>query len=365
MVEKLTTSVTQIEQQARGLLPPDLFERWFGSRHDPLWQTNFNNVDGFDRLYLRPRVLAADPDADLTTTVLGQSASFPVYLAPAGSQMRFHPDGELASARAARSAGTVFSLSFGSSYSIEEVRAVSDGPLFFQLYVLKDRGLLAEIVKRAEHADYKALIITADQPGTRTRERDDANSLRMDRQPEKLTTNTSAFGNLRGTGINTSEDMIEAEEPRLNWEVIDWLRELTSLPIVIKGIQTPEDARLAADHGATAIVVSNHGGHSLSGAYPTILTLPEIVDAVGDRVEIHMDGGVRRGTDVLKAVAVGARAVGIGRGMYWGLAAGGEQGVKTVLDVLREELYLACMYCSVTNIREVDRSLVRLPRGEG
>jgi (S)-2-hydroxy-acid oxidase len=361
MVEKLTTSVAEIEQQARGLLPPDLFERWFGSRHDPLWQTNFNNVDGFDRLYLRPRVLAADPDVDLSTTVLGQSTSSPVYLAPAGSQTRFHPDGELASARAAKAAGTVFSISFGSSFSIEEIRAVSDGPLFFQLYVLKDRGLVAEIVKRAEQADCKGLIITVDQPGTRTRERDDSNTLRMPRQPAKLTSHTSAYGNLRGTGIDTSEDMIEAEEPCLNWAVIDWLREMTSMPIVLKGIQTPEDARLAAEHGATAIVVSNHGGHSLSGAYPTILTLPEIVDAVADRVEIHLDGGVRRGTDVLKAVAVGAQAVAIGRGMYWGLAVGGEQGVKTVLDVLNEEFYLACMFCSVTKIREVDRSLVRLP----
>ena len=361
MVEKLTTSVAEIEQQTRGLLPPDLFERWFGSRHEPLWQTNFNNIDGFDRVYLRPRVLAADSDVDLTTTVLGQSVSFPVYLAPAGAQMRFNPDGELASARAARSAGTVFAVSFGSSYSIEEIRAVSDGPLLFQLYVLKDRGFTAEIVKRAEHADYKALIITVDQPATRTRERDGAsNALRMARQPEKLTSNTTPFGNLRGTGINNEEDIIEAQEPRLNWAVIDWLREATSLPIVIKGIQTPEDARLAAEHGATAIVVSNHGGHSLSGAYPTILTLPEIVDAVGDRVEIHLDGGVRRGTDVLKAVAAGARAVAIGRGMYWGLAVGGEQGVKTVLDVLNEELYLACRFCSVRNIREVDRSLVRL-----
>ena len=361
MVEKLTTSVAEIEQQARGLLPPELFERWFGSRHDPLWQTNFNNVDGFDQLYLRPRVLAADPDVDMSTTVLGQSVSFPVYLAPVGSQTRFHPDGELASARAAKAAGTVFSISFGSSFSIDEIRAVTDGPLFFQLYVLKDRGLVAEIVKRAEHADCSALIITVDQPGTRTRERDDANSLRMDRQPPKLATNTSAYGNLRGTGINTSEDLIAAEEPLLNWSVVDWLRELTSMPIVLKGIQTPEDARLAADHGATAIVVSNHGGHSLSGAYPTILSLPEIVDAVGDRLEIHVDGGVRRGTDVLKAVAVGARAVAIGRGTYWGLAVGGEQGVQTVLDVLNEELYLACMFCSVPNVRQADRSLLRLP----
>jgi isopentenyl diphosphate isomerase/L-lactate dehydrogenase-like FMN-dependent dehydrogenase len=362
MVEKLTTSVAEIEQQARGLLPPDLFERWFGSRHDPLWQTNFNNIDGFDRVYLRPRVLAADPDVDLATTVLGQQASFPVYLAPAGAQMRFNPDGELASARAARSAGTVFAVSFGSSYSLEEVRAVSDGPLLFQLYLLKDRGLTAEIVKRAEHADYHALIITVDQPATRTRERDGASyALRMARQPEKLTSNTTPFGNLRGTGINNEEDIIEAQEPRLSWAAIDWLRDVTSLPIVIKGVQTPEDARLAAEHGAAAIVVSNHGGHSLSGAYPTILTLPEIVDAVGDRVEIHLDGGVRRGTDVLKALAAGARAVAIGRGMYWGLAVGGEQGVKTVLDVLNEELYLACLFCSVTSIREVDRSLIRLP----
>jgi 4-hydroxymandelate oxidase len=362
MSEKLTTSVADIEQSARGLLPPDLFERWFGLRGDPLWSTNFNNIDGFDSVYLLPRVLAAEPNMVMATTVLGTHIRFPVYLAPAGGQIRFNPEGELASARAAAAAGTIFTISFGSSYSLEEVRDVSDGQLMFQLYLLRDRGLCAEILQRAEHLDYRAVVLTVDQPGTRTRERDGTNySLRMARQPQGLSTNTSAFGNLRGTGIDTEEDMIEAMEPRLHWDCVDWVRETTSMPVVVKGIQTPQDALLAVEHGASAIVVSNHGGHSLVGAPATIHSLPSIVDAVGDRIEVYLDGGIRRGTDVLKALAVGARAVGIGRGMYWGLAAGGEDGVKTVLDVLYEELYIAGLYCSVADVTKVDRSLVRLP----
>jgi len=365
VVEKLTTSLGEYERRARGLLPSELFDRWFGSRDDPLWLTNTNNVDGYDRVFLRPRVLAAEPAVGLSTAVLGIDVDSPVYLAPAGAQGRFNPEAELASARAARSAGTIFALSSASTYSMEEVREVSDGPLLFQLYVLKDRGLTSELVKRAENAGYAAIIVTVDEPATRSGERDGAsNALRESRQPKGLKshTPTTPFGNLRGTGINSEEDMLDAMEARLNWAVIDWIRGITDLPLIIKGIQVPEDARLAVDHGAQAVVVSNHGGHSLNGAYPTILSMPEIVDAVAGEAEVHLDGGIRRGTDVLKALGLGARAVAIGRGMYWGLAVGGEGGVKEVLDVLQEELYLACLFCSVTDIRAVDRTLVRLPR---
>ncbi|MFI9765017.1 alpha-hydroxy acid oxidase [Streptomyces sp. NPDC051963] len=365
MVEKLTTSLAEYERRARGLLPSDLFERWFGSKGDPLWLSNTNNLDAYDRVFLRPRVLAAEPAVGLSTTVLGKRVNSPVYLAPAGAQGRFHPEAELASARAARSAGTIFALSSASTYSMEEVRAVSDGTLFFQLYVLKDRGLTADLVKRAEDAGYAAIIVTVDEPATWSNERDGAsNALRESRQPKELKshTPTTPFGNLRGTGISSEEGLLEAMEARLNWAVIDWLRERTDLPLIVKGIQVPEDARLAVEHGAQAVVVSNHGGHSMNGAYPTILSLPEIVDAVNGEAEVHLDGGIRRGTDVLKALGLGARAVAIGRGMYWGLVVGGEDGVKEVLDVLKEELYLACLFCSVTDIRAVNRALIRLPR---
>jgi isopentenyl diphosphate isomerase/L-lactate dehydrogenase-like FMN-dependent dehydrogenase len=366
VVEKLTTSLAEYERRARGLLPKDLFERWFGSREDPLWLSNTNNVDGYDRVFLRPRVLAAEPAIGLSTTVLGIDVASPVYLAPAGAQGRFHPEAELASARAARAAGTIFALSSVSTSSMEEVREASDGTLFFQLYVLKDRGLTADLVRRAEHAGYAAIIVTVDEPATWSGERDGAsnsNALREPRQPKGLKshTPTTPFGNLRGTGIDNEENLLEAMEPRLNWDVIDWVRSLTNLPLIIKGIQVPEDARLAVEHGAQALVVSNHGGHTVNGSYPTILSLPEIVDAVNGEAEVHLDGGIRRGTDVLKALGLGARAVAIGRGMYWGLAVGGEDGVKEVLGVLQEELYLACLFCSVTDIRAVDRTLVRLP----
>jgi len=361
MVEKLTTSVSEYERKARGILPSDLFSRWFGSRDDPFWSTNHNNEDGFNQVYLRPRVLDADPDVNLNVKVLGDDISFPVILAPAGAQMRFDPEGEAASARAGQRAGTVFALSTGASCSIEEVRESSDGPLWYQLYVFKDRELTKSLIQRAEEAGYSALIVTVDEPATRTSERDGATSLRLNRQPNGMTSNTTPFGNLRGTGIDNEELIIEAMEPRLTWDVIDWIAANTRLPIVIKGIQTAEDAASCLRHDVAGMVVSNHGGHTLHGAYPTILTLPEVVDAVGDRLDIYLDGGIRRGTDVLKAVAGGAKAVMIGRAMYWGLAVGGEAGVLEVLNVLREELYLACLFCSVSDISKVDRSLVRFP----
>lgn len=361
MVEKLTTSVAEYEKRARGLLPADLFSRWFGSIDDPHWATNKNNEVAFNQVYLRPRVLAATPNVSLATTVLGQPIDFPVILAPAGAQMRFNPEGEAATARAGERAGTIFSLSTGSSCSIEEVRKAGGGPLWFQLYIFKDRELTKSLIERAEAAGYLAIIVTVDEPATRTGERDGATSLRVPRQPAGMTSNQTPFGNLRGTGINNEELIIEAMEPHLDWSVIDWVKSVTKLPVIIKGIQTAEDARLCVEHGVEGLVVSNHGGHTLHGAYSTILTLPEVVDVVGDRLEVYLDGGVRRGTDVLKAVAAGARAVLIGRAMYWGLAVGGEDGVHEVLSVLREELLLASIFCSVSDIRDVDTSLVRFP----
>ena len=362
MVEKLTTSVADYEKRARGLLPSDLFSRWFGSVDDPQWATNRNNESAFDEVFLRPRVLAATPNVSLTTSVLGHEIDFPVILAPAGAQMRFHPEGEAATARAGARSGTIFSVSTGSSCSIEEVRKAADGPLWFQLYVFKDRELTRSLIERAEAAGYLAIIVTVDEPATRTGERDGAaNSLRVARQPAGMTSNQTPFGNLRGAGINDEETIIEAMEPKLDWAVIEWVKSVTRLPVIVKGIQTAEDARLCVEHGVDGIVVSNHGGHSLHGAYPTILTLPEVVDAVQGRLEIYLDSGIRRGTDVLKAVAAGARAVLIGRAMYWGLAVGGESGVREVLSVLREELMLASIFCSVSDIRDVDKGLVRFP----
>jgi len=363
MVEKLTTSVADYEKRARGLLPSDLFSRWFGSLDDPHWATNRNNEVGFDQVFLRPRVLTAtSPNVSLTTSVLGQEIDLPVILAPAGAQMRFHPEGEAATARAGARAGTIFSLSTGGSCSIEEVRKASDGPLWFQLYVFKDRELTRSLIERAEAAGYLAIIVTVDEPGTRTGERGGAsNSLKMARQPAGMTSNQTPFGNLRDAGIHDEEAIIEAMEASLDWSVIEWVKSVTRLPVIVKGIQTAEDARLCVEYGVDGLVVSNHGGHSLHGAYSTILTLPEVVDAVEGRLEIYLDGGIRRGTDVLKAVAGGARAVLIGRAMYWGLAVGGEAGVHEVLSVLREELVLASIFCGVSDIREVDPSLVRFP----
>jgi isopentenyl diphosphate isomerase/L-lactate dehydrogenase-like FMN-dependent dehydrogenase len=290
----------------------------------------------------------------------------PVFLAPVGAQRRYAPEGEAASARAAAAMGTIMCVGTGSSVTIEAMNDAAPGPFWFQLFVFTDRALTESLVRRAEEADYKAIVVTVDTPGTRSTERDGVSlHLRLPRVPNGLPAYETPFANLVDAGIETTEHVIDAFEPRLSWSDIEWLRSTTSLPIVVKGIQTAEDALLSAAHGVDAVVVSNHGGHGLAGARATIETLPEVVDAVGETVEVYLDGGVRKGTDVLKALALGARAVSIGRAMIWGLAAGGEQGVREVLEILREELLVAAHCCGVGAAQQIDRALVAGPGARG
>jgi 4-hydroxymandelate oxidase len=341
MVEKLTTSVSEYERKARGTLPSDLFSRWFGSRDDPLWSTNHSNEDGFNRVYLRPRVLDADPRRQSP-----RQGRWRRHLVPGDSRAGGCTNAIPSRRRGRyRPRGPACGHGFRSQRRRQLQHRGGQGELGWPPLVpaLRIQGPKADqsLIQRAEEAGYTALIVTVDEPATRTSERDGATSLRLNRQPNGMTSNTTPFGNLRGTGIDNAEFIIEAMEPRLTWDVIDWIAANTRLPVVIKGIPTAEDAACCLQHDVAGMVVSNHGGHTLQGAYPTILTLPEVVDAVGDRLDIYLDRGIRRGTDVLKAVAAGVRAVVIGRAMYWGLAVGGEAGVLEVLNVLREELYLA------------------------
>jgi isopentenyl diphosphate isomerase/L-lactate dehydrogenase-like FMN-dependent dehydrogenase len=358
-------------ERCREILPRALFDILFGSYGDPHFESLTNNLDGFRRLKLRPRVLAGVGERCLETTVLGQRIAFPVMLAPAGSLQRCHPEGELAAARAAGRMGTLMALSTAASFSIEEVARAASGPLWFQLYFFKDRELNRILVRRAEQAGYKAILLTVDNVTERTWEREYRHDVGMGnhtavlRPPAERRSLRAFPGRLYRTfddidrpNLPNEENFHDVLESNLQWSDLDWLRSMTSLPIVVKGIQTAEDALLCVEHGADGLVVSNHGGHTVNNLRGTIDTLPEVADAVGGRLEIYLDGGVRKGTDVLKALALGARAVFIGRPIFWGLTLAGEDGVAAVLEILRNELYIDAGRCGVRDVRCVDKNFV-------
>ena len=352
-------NVLDYETRTRETLPRALFDRLFGTYGDPDWVTNTANVAAFDAVKLRPRVLVDVTNRQLSTEVLGQKISFPVMLAPAGTHQWAHPRGELASAAAAGAVGTVLSLSTHSSYSIEEVADVATGPLWFQLYFSRDLEVTETLVRRAQQAGYSALLLTVDQQH-RNREREFRHGYPLDNQRT-----LKNFVDFQQPDIPSWETMGQDFDLSLSWSRLEWLRNITTMPLVIKGVQTAEDARLCVEHGVDALIVSNHGGHAVQGTMGTIDMLPEVVDAVGERLEVYLDGGLRRGTDVLKALALGAKAVFVGRAMFWGLAVGGEDGVRRILEILRDELDVAMILCGVTDVKTVDSGLVSVPNGRG
>ena len=351
-------TVPDYEARARETVPEAVFNRMFGTYGAPDWVTNTNNVLAFHETRLRPRVLVDVSQRNLSTEVLGQKISFPVMLAAAGSHQRVHPQGELASARAAGAAGTILALSTVSSFSIEEVAEVATEPLWFQLYFFQDRELTETLVRRAEMAGYTALLLTVDNLGAPTTERDFryAYTLNAERVLKNLATTDLP-------NVPDSSNFRDRLESALNWSDLEWVRSITNMPLVIKGIQTAEDARLCIEHGVDAILVSNHGGHTLLGTTGSVNLLPEVMDVVGDRMDVYLDGGIRHGTDVLKALALGAKAVFVGRAMFWGLAVDGENGVRRVLEILRDELDVAMGLCGVKDVNNVDRNLVEATNG--
>src|ERR687896_389791 len=309
-----------VSVDARATLPRAVYDYFAGGAEDEV--TVRANRAAYERYSLRPRVMVDVSHVDASVDLLGQRLAFPVALAPAAFQRLANPGGELATARAARAAGTLLVASTLSTYSVDDVAAAAPGPLWLQLYVFRDRGLTQELVERAERAGCGAICLTVTVPVQGNRERDLRNQfrlpigidmanflgLRQARFPEGIT----------GSGLNAFNS--REFNPTLTWQSLGWLRSITNLPIVLKGVVTPEDATLAVEHGANGIIVSNHGGRQLDGAEPTLLALPRVADAVGDRVPILVDGGVRRGTDVVKALCLGARAVLIARPYLWGLA---------------------------------------------
>jgi isopentenyl diphosphate isomerase/L-lactate dehydrogenase-like FMN-dependent dehydrogenase len=354
------TNLLQLEAMARELLEPAYFDYIAGGADDEL--TLRRNREDFERLVLRPRVLVDVSEVDTSTTVLGTPISLPVMIAPAAGHKMCCAEGEIATAHAAHSAGTIIILSTLSTVSMEEVASASPGPRWFQLYVYKDREVTRSLVQRAEAVGYQALCVTVDVPVIGNRERDLRNAFTF---PYPLPNFAQAELERLPVGVVNVESglglyIASKWDPSLSWKDIDWFRSITRLPVVIKGILTAEDARLAMEHGASAVVVSNHGGRQLDSVPSGIAALPEVVEAVGDRIEVYMDGGVRRGTDVLKALALGARAVLIGRPYMYALAVGGEEGVKRALEILRDELSRAMALTGRPTIASIDRSLVAM-----
>ena len=349
-------TIADYEARAKEIIPRGLFDRLLGNYGAPGWEAYTNNLDALAAIKLRPRVLMDVSHRDLRSEALGQRISLPVMFAPAGGHQRAHPSGELASARAAAAAGTVMVLSTASSYSIEEVKNTSTGPLWFQLYVFRERRVSEILAERAERAGYSALVVTVDNLGAVPLHKDREDRYEYTPGPKRIR------ANFVGMDLPKLPQDIKNDsyDPAFSWSDFDWLRSITRLPLVIKGIQTAEDARLCVEHGANGLIVSNHGGHDLDAGRACINALPEVAQAVGSRIEVFMDGGIRRGTDVLKALALGAKAVFIGRPLFWGLAVDGEAGARRVLEILSHELDVAMGLCGITSVKNVTSDLVEL-----
>jgi L-lactate dehydrogenase (cytochrome) len=348
-----------------------------GSWTESTYRANSND---FARLKLRQRVAVNMDNRSLVSTMVGQPVAMPVALAPTGLTGMQHADGEILAARAAEKFGIPFTLSTMSICSIEDIAAHTSKPFWFQVYFLRDRDFMERLIERAKAANCSALVLTLDLQILGQRHKDLKNGLSA---PPKLTvtnmlnmmarpgwcwgmlnTRRRGFGNIVGHAKNVSDMSslsswtAEQFDPALSWDDIEWVRKRWGGKLILKGILDVEDARLAAQSGADALIVSNHGGRQLDGAESSIAALPAIVDAVGDKIEVHMDGGIRSGQDVIKALALGARGVYIGRAFLYGLGAMGEEGVTTCLEIIRKELDITMAFCGLTNVQKVDKKIL-------
>jgi isopentenyl diphosphate isomerase/L-lactate dehydrogenase-like FMN-dependent dehydrogenase len=331
-------NVTDYESLAEALCEPGYWGYVVGGAGDEV--TLRDNVEAFGRLVLRPRTLVDVSTVSTRTTVLDIEIAMPLMVAPTSLQRVAHPDGEPALARAAAAIGTVYTLSsLGSVRPNELAETVGEkGPRWFQLYWSRDRDFTAELVAEADEAGFTALVLTVDLPKAGPRERDLRSGFKLPPGLRMPNLSQSLVG-----AQHFHDTLAEITDRSLSWRDLEWLRSRCSLPLVVKGILTAEDAVLACEHGCAGMVVSNHGGRQLDGVAATADALPEVVEAVAGRAEIYLDGGVRRGTDVAKALALGARAVFIGRPALWGLAAGGEKGARHVLEIFQAEIELALL----------------------
>jgi L-lactate dehydrogenase (cytochrome) len=375
--------VADLRAIAKRRLPRGVFDYIDGAAEDEL--TLSANSEAYRRVTFRPRVLRDVGEVDTSSTLLGKPLPFPLALAPTGFTRIADPAGELAVARAAARAGVPYSLSTLGTRSIEEVAAVSSGRLWFQVYVWRDRGLVAEMVERAAASGYEALCLTVDTAVLGKRERDVRRGFTL---PPKLGLSTIldgvahpgwtwqfirsdpiVFANVAGRGVGDGAEAVSLAEyvgrqfdPGLSWKDVEWLRDRWNGPIVIKGIQTVADAIIAADEGIEAIALSNHGGRQLDSAPAPLDLLPEVADAVRGRTEIICDGGVRRGSDIVKALALGANACMAGRAYLYGLGAAGETGVDHVLGLLASDMRRTMALIGCKTVGELNRDLVSFDR---
>jgi 4-hydroxymandelate oxidase len=342
------------EAIAKERLPKEEYDYIAGGATDEI--SVERNRRAYESWALRPRVLRNVSALDLSTTVLGAKVSLPVLIAPCGGHQKAHPEGEFATYRAAAACGTIFAVSANASADFDELAKAASGRLWLQLYPFRDREMTKDWLKRAKNAGYEAVCVTLDSQWPPKRER----NLRNDYQ------------NLRGVNFpKTGDPQAHARraghpgggDPAATWSDLEWIKSIADLPVVAKGIMTGEDVEMCAQAGADAVIISNHGGRHLDNTLATIEVLSEAVDAAKGRVEILLDGGIRRGADVVKAIALGAKAVFIGRPLFWGLAVDGERGVVRVLNILREEIQITMAKCGRPTIASIDPTVVvKAPR---
>jgi L-lactate dehydrogenase (cytochrome) len=370
---KITASIDDLRQLARRRVPRAFFE--YADSGSYAEQTFHANLDDLAAIKLRQRVLVNVDNRDLSTKIIGTPAKAPIALAPIGLCGMIHGDGEILAARAAQAAGIPFTLSTMSICSIEDVAGAVSKPFWFQLYVMRDRGFIKELIQRAAKAKCSALVLTVDLQVLGQRHRDIRNGMTV---PPRVTVanvidvatkpawalsilngKRKTFGNLAGhvqgmDGIKSLAQWTNEQfDPRLSWKDVEWIRDQWGGKLIIKGILDIDDARLAAKTGASALVVSNHGGRQLDGASSSIAMLPKIADAVGSDIEVMFDGGIRTGADILRALALGARSCMIGRAFVYGLGANGEAGVSKAIDILKKELDVSMALTGVKSIDEI------------
>lgn len=352
MTQAPPVNLYEFEERAKAQLPKGGYDYIAGGATDEI------SVDRNERAYrswaFRPRVLRDVSTLDLSTTVLGTTLDLPVMIAPCGGHQRAHPEAERATYRAAAACGTLLAVSANSSTSFEDVAEAADGHLWMQMYPFRDRKMTKDWLDRAQDNGYEAIVVTLDSQWPPKRERNIRNNFRRTRGV-----------NYPGAGDEAPRPggrMGAGSDPAATWDDLEWIRTETNLPLVAKGVMAGDDVELCAQVGAAGVVVSNHGGRHLDNTLATIEVLPEAVEAAQGRLEVYLDGGIRRGADVVKALALGARAVFIGRPLFWGLAVDGEQGVVQVLEILREEIELTMAKCGRPTIASIDATtLVHAP----
>lgn len=377
-------NIADLRRIAKKRLPAVVFDYLDGGAEGEV--TLRENCRVFDDVSFRPRHAVAFPSCDVHTTVLGHQISLPAWLAPVGYSRLMHPGGEVAAARAAGKAGTGYTLSTISGHKLENVRAATTGPVWYQLYLMGGRAAAEGSIDRARRAGFTGLVITIDTPVSGIRERDPRNGMVQLLNPglfQKIPYATQFVTHpgwlmdfLRDGGVPPLHNVVlpgEAPMPltdiakalaasTVTWSDLKWIREIWTGPIIVKGVLTGDDGRRAVDEGAAAIVVSNHGGRQLDCVSSTLRVLPEVVAAVNGRTEVLMDGGIRRGTDIVKAICLGARAVLCGRAYAYGLAAAGEPGVARAIEILREDVKRTLVLLGCRSVAALDSSYVRMPR---